>query len=369
MTLPMPHLPTLLIVDDIKENVYLLKEFVKKFNINLIQAYSGFEALEKTKGIDLALALIDVQMPIMNGYELAVKLNEERPRENVPIIFITAHFSNIDETLKGYNSGAVDYIFKPVNNVVLLSKINIFLDLFNQKQIIIRDSIIIKKSEEKLKNSLEQLRQLSNHIDKVREEERVTISRNLHDDLGQALTAVKIDLGIIKNQINDESVVLKIDKISGLVSENIKTVQRITAELRPQIIDDLGLEAAIEWHTKEFADRTGIEISLQLDYDMSISPNTSLILFRIMQESLTNIARHSKASHVTIGLNIKNKIIYFNISDNGIGITEKQINAKKSFGILGMKERASAFGGSLNICNGDDHGTVIKLILPINNKY
>jgi len=138
------QLPNLLIVDDYKENLFLLETLLKNFNVNLIIAISGTEALEKTSGIELALAIIDVRMPVMNGYELAMKMNE-RSNEKVPVIFLTAsHFDEI-EMFKGYGLGAVDYIFKPINNNLLLSKINVFLDLFKQKQTIIREAIVLKK--------------------------------------------------------------------------------------------------------------------------------------------------------------------------------------------------------------------------------
>lgn len=491
----MPHLPNILIVDDTIENLYYLEVVLSKIKVNHIKAVSGFDALEKTKGIELALAIIDVMMPEMDGYELAVKLNEERSGEKVPIIFITANYHNEEQVIKGYRAGAVDYITKPIYNNILLSKINIFLDLFNQKQKILKDAAelkklaeklastnsaltiseqkyrnyienapdgvfiadetgryvevndaacritgyenselltmtikdilpeeslnkgiahfnkvvltgkstsdlpfihkdgskrwwaleavrlsqtkflgfakditIRKKAEEELQNSLEQLHQLTKHIEKVREDERVAISRDLHDDLGQALTAVKIDLGIIKHQVSDAEVVLKIENVSALVGETIKTVQRLTAELRPHIIDDLGLEAAIDWYTKEFAQRNGIEVFLDIDSGIFISPDASLTLFRIMQESLTNIARHSRATQVDIGLNKEDDFIVFWISDNGIGIKENEIKSKNSFGIIGMMERASSLGGTLDFCLDNDRGTLVKLLLPIKNK-
>ncbi len=479
----MQHLPNLLIVDDLKVNLILLKAITRELNVNLVLALSGAEALEKTRGMEIAMAIIDVQMPEMNGYEVALKINEERSGTKVPIIFMTAHFVNELEVIKGYEAGAADFLFKPINNHVLLSKINFFLDLYNQKQEISRnvrelgilnkalkssekkyrnyidnapDGIFIadksgefvevnesacritgylkeellelsivdlitkeslkdnniffekivndgmakadllirhknksrrwlaiqvvtldksrllcfagditerKRTEKELQNSIEQLRKLSQYIENVREDERKAISRELHDDLGQALTAVKIDLGLIRHVVPDKDVILKINKVSALVSETIKTVQRLTSQLRPEILDDLGIEETIEWYTKEFANRNGVEILLNIGLDISILPVTSLAVFRIMQESLTNIARHSKATKVEIGLNIINDNIYFNISDNGIGITEKELNSKKSFGIKIMKERVVSLGGSFEIYS--ENGTVIKLILPI----
>lgn len=225
-----------------------------------------------------------------------------------------------------------------------------------------------KNTEEELKSSLEQLQQRGQYIEEIREEERVAISRELHDDLGQALTAVKIDLATIKQRVTDMATVLKINKTSALVSDTIKTVQRLTSQLRPQIIDDLGLGTAIEWYTKEFEQRSRIKIYLDLDSNIVIAPDVSLVLFRIMQEGLTNIARYSEASTAKISLGKRGSNIEFSISDNGIGIAEDKILSKKSFGIITMKERAASLGGRIKIFREDDRFTVINLIFPYKTK-
>lgn len=223
------------------------------------------------------------------------------------------------------------------------------------------------KTDEELNNSLEQSYQLAQHIEEIREKERQAISRELHDDIGQALTAVKIDLATMKQNVTDMAIILKINKTSTLVSETIKTVQRITSQLRPQIIDDLGLETAIEWYTKEFEQRNRIRISRDIDADITITPKASLIIFRIMQEALTNIAKYSGANSVTISLCKNGDNIEFSISDNGIGIALEKLLSKKSFGIINMKERAALLGGTLNIYRKDNRFTVIDLIYPYNN--
>ena len=154
----MNHLPIILIVDDTEENLLYLELVIQKINVNIIRALSGYEALEKTQGIELALAIIDVRMPGMNGYELAVKINKERPEEKVPIIFMTANYFSEAELSKGYNSGAVDYIFKQFDRNNLLSKIGVFIDLFNQKQTILYNARLLKSSADDLSNANEALR-------------------------------------------------------------------------------------------------------------------------------------------------------------------------------------------------------------------
>ena len=143
-------LPNLLIVDDTRTNLFLLEKLVKEINVNLISALSGGEALAKIKGLELALAIIDVRMPGMDGFELATQINRARPTEKVPVIFLTANNINDTELFKGYSSGAVDYIQKPINNNILLSKIKVFLDLFNQRQLIIANASLLKEAADKL---------------------------------------------------------------------------------------------------------------------------------------------------------------------------------------------------------------------------
>lgn len=359
----MNQLPNLLIVDDTEANLVLLGAVTSRMELNLIKANSGIEALEKTKGVELALAIIDVRMPIIDGFELARKLNESRSDSKVPIIFLTANYDR--DAVEGYDSGAVDYLYKPLHSRILQSKIKVFLDLFNQKQKIIRNTELLKESSDELKKSLEQLHSLAKYTEKAREYERKSIARELHDDLGQALTAVKIDLGIIRHNVEEANVLLKIDKLSTLVGNTIKTVQRLTSQLRPEIIDDLGLEAAIDWYTKEFGLRNGVKISLDIESGIPISPDNSITLFRIMQESLTNIARHSCASQVKIRLSCFENSINFRISDNGVGIPDAKLSSKKSFGLIGMRERAITLGGTFEIGSESGTGTVVNLNFPV----
>jgi signal transduction histidine kinase len=364
----MKQLPNILLVDDLEDNLFLLKSICSKLKANLILALSGYEALEKIRGVELALAIIDVRMPEMDGYELALKMNEERSKEKVPIIFMTANLVNSLEVIEGYDSGAVDYITKPFSKRILSCKINIFLNLYNQKQTIIKNARLLKQTADELKNSLEQQHQLTQHIEKAREQERVAISHELHDDLGQALTAIKMDLSIIRQNVSDRGMVLKINNLSALVGDMIKNVQHLTSQLRPAIIDDLGLASAMEWYTEEYSQRYNVEILLDIGATVVFSPDISLTIFRIMQESLTNIARHAKATTIDIRLFQETSFIYLMISDNGIGIKKDEIKSKNAFGIISMKERAASLGGTLDIYSGEINGTVIKLIFPLNIK-
>jgi PAS domain S-box-containing protein len=227
-----------------------------------------------------------------------------------------------------------------------------------------RDITEIKNKETELEKSREQLEQLNLYLHRVRENERKRISRELHDELGQALTAIKIDLGALNlNTYDKKSIKSKLSKISLLVSDSITTVKRLTSELRPHILDDLGLEAALSWYTADFIKRTGINIELRLNRNIKLPSEIELVIFRIFQESLTNIARHSKANNIEINFyRIKSRII-LEVEDNGIGISAKDRTSMESFGLINMNERAKEIGGTLLIEKGKEKGTRVCLTL------
>lgn len=230
-----------------------------------------------------------------------------------------------------------------------------------------RDVTIRKQAEEELKNSREQLRNLSAHLQSVREKERMYIAREIHDELGQTLTALKMDLVWLKNRLPGDQVPLndKMRSMVELVDKTGETVQRISAELRPGLLDDLGLAAAIEWQTEEFQKRTGIPCEVSLDpEDFIANQDISTAIFRIFQETLTNIVRHADASSVNVMLHEKDDEITLEVSDNGRGITEEQVSHSQSFGIIGIRERVNLLRGSVAISGNPNKGTTVTVRIP-----
>jgi len=306
---------------------------------------------------------------------ILVELKKSYP----PFGGFSSTYASEHDVFKGYDTGAVDFIQKPIANYILQSKINFFIELYHQKQTILKNAELLKKTADKLtqvnatlemkevelKIALEQHHQLAHYIQKAIENERKSISRELHDELGQALTSIKIDLGLVKQNFSKPIALIKLEKVIILVGETIKTVRRLTSQLRPEIIDDIGFDAAVEWYTEEFAKRNGIEIFLDMDPEIELSTEASLTIYRIMQESLTNISKHAKATKVQIGMSRIDESIHFLISDNGIGMNEREITKNKSFGILGMKERTFFLGGTFKISGQKEGGTLIKLIFPL----
>jgi signal transduction histidine kinase len=359
-------LPNILIVDDIPSNLTYLKIILKGIEANLIEAESGVEALKKTEFVTLSLAILDVQMAGMNGYELAVKLNENRVKDSVPIIFLTAAFPNNEQILTGYESGAVDYIIKPLNRKILTSKVNIFLQLFLQKQTIVESREDLQRSEMELQKAKDQLELLNFHIINAREEERAAISLLIHDQLGQALTALKMDISWAGKNIENEITQLRLEKMIGAINNIIRKVQRISSELHPKLLTDLGLADAIEWFCGEMRERTGLRFELSLEEAERNVFKTDLALFRILQEALTNVVRHAQASKVSVKIVHEDGGTLMTISDDGIGCISGILESSKSMGLFGMKERARQCNGSLKLEANEPSGTTVKVFLPTN---
>jgi PAS domain S-box-containing protein len=228
-----------------------------------------------------------------------------------------------------------------------------------------RDITDSKNKELEIEKSREQLQHLNLYLQKAREEERKLISRELHDQLGQLLTAIKIDLGSLKLWLDDKRILRqRIQKISELISESIGTVKHLTSELRPHILDDLGLIAALEWYASEFSQRTGIKLNLKLNKEIEPENEFALVIFRIFQEAMTNIARHSRACSAEIVLSMITKYILLVIHDDGSGLPEDVKLSSRSYGLLNMHERAKEIGGTLEIDSGPGQGTKITLKIP-----
>ncbi|MGH7453905.1 MAG: PAS domain S-box protein, partial [bacterium] len=233
---------------------------------------------------------------------------------------------------------------------------------------VIRDITESKLAEHELRSSREQLRNLTNYLESVREEERTHIAREIHDELGQVMTALKMDLSWLSKRLlkEQDSLLEKTQSMSKLVDMTVKTVQRISAELRPGLLDDLGLAAAIEWQTSQFRERTGIECEAALDLDgISLDRERSTMFFRILQEALTNVVRHAQATKVEIGLTRRERKLLLKVRDNGKGITNNKVYEATSFGLIGMRERARRFRGKVKIRGIQDKGTVLVVSMPL----
>jgi len=224
-----------------------------------------------------------------------------------------------------------------------------------------------KRAAQELERSHEQLRNLSTYLQSVREKESTRIAREIHDELGQSLTALQMDISWLAGQLPAKNTTLidKANRMTRLVDATIDSVHRIITELRPIILDDLGLSAAMEWQAEEFQNRSGIRCEMAVDDVDSIEKDLSTTLFRIFQETLTNVARHSGATTVRVHLKREGNQLCLVVADNGRGITRQQIEDPGSFGIMGIRERVNLWGGSVRITGKAKRGTTITVLIPV----
>jgi PAS domain S-box-containing protein len=226
-------------------------------------------------------------------------------------------------------------------------------------------------SQNTLKRSREQLRRLSMHLETAREKERQTVAAEIHDELGQLLTAIKMDAVMLGNKLppDQAALIARTNSMRELVDITIATVKRISAELRPHLLDNLGLAAAIEWQVKQVEDSSGISCRfVSKPPDMVLENSISAGLFRVCQEALTNAVRHSGANLISINLSRYAHTVRLVVKDDGRGIAGDEMEDQKAFGIIGMRERIHSLGGVLRIKGESGKGTTISVSIPLVRK-
>lgn len=235
---------------------------------------------------------------------------------------------------------------------------------------ILQDITQSKEYELELKETNEQLHQLSGHLQEVREEERIHIAREIHDELGQQITGLKMDVSWLNKKITDrdEMVRQKINSILQLLDETVKSVRRISANLRPSMLDDLGLIAALEWHSQEVQQRSEIKVKFSaLLPEPNLPAAVATGIFRIYQEILTNAVRHANAHVITGSLRLQDNWLVLAVKDDGRGMDHAQVKSKKTLGLLGIKERTFLLGGRFDLRSDPGKGTAIQVFIPLPN--
>lgn len=342
----------ILFVEDSQDDAELISMHLKqsglKFDWKRVQSKNDLLQVLSENKFDLILS--DYIMPGFLGIDVVNIVSASYP--SIPIIVISGKIGEelAIETLK---AGASDYLMK--NNLPRLHSA-------------VLKAIQEKKMETEVIKSREKMRDLTMHLEELREAERLRIAMDLHDDLGQKLTAINIDLNWLKNkyEINNIEFTNKIDLISSLVNETIQSVQKISTDLRPSILDDLGLITAIDWQLDEFEKSSGIKCVKEItDVEIEINSELSLLIFRIFQESLTNVVRHANATQVNLNLNLDNEFLNLIIKDNGKGITQEDIENPDSFGLFSIKERTKNCGGEVKITGLKNKGTKVEINIPL----
>lgn len=355
----MPRDLRILLLEDSEPHAELIELMLREggMDFTAVRADSkeGFQAELEARLPDLILS--DYALPSFDGWEALSMARHRAP--DVPFIFVTGTLGEevAIETLK---SGATDYVLKTRLSRLVPAVERALREAEERRQ--------RKRAVEKLRQSHQQLRALTAHLQRVREEERTRIAREVHDELGQALTGLKLDVSWLAGQLprKSRSLLERARSMASQIDATIQTVRRIATELRPGILDDLGLAAAVEWQANEFQNRTGIPCEVRTDIrDDHRGPECNTAVFRIFQELLTNIARHARARRVAVQLMESDGRIILEVRDDGRGITDEELSSPLSVGLLGMRERAELLGGEITFTGRPGEGTTVIVRLPL----
>lgn len=340
------------------------------------------EALESSILDAIPQAVLGLHERRINFADHAVKVIFGWHREELIGKSITMIYRNIEEadkiggkfysTLEHLRTYETEFpcLRKDGREIICRMKASRIGEKLREKRIVVtyEDITAEKKAQEDLERSRQELRNLSVHLQSVREKESTRIARKIHDELGQSLTALQMDMSWLINRLpaKNKSIREKTQNMSSLVDATIESVHNITTELRPSLLDDLGLPAAIEWQVGDFQKHSGIRCQAHIDCGNSvIDKEQATAIFRIFQETLTNIVRHAKATFCKVNLMVNEKELCLEVTDNGIGITQWQIDDTRSFGMIGMRERAHLWGGTVHVRNVEPSGTMVRVLIPL----
>jgi signal transduction histidine kinase len=415
-----PRTATVLIVDDTPANLGLIVETLGERGFRVLIALDGAEAIERAKYCLPDLVLLDVNMPGVNGFETCRLLKTDERTRDIPVIFMTVA-DGVSDMVEGFRVGGVDYVTKPVRIDEVVARMDVHLTMREmQKTLVkqnrqlqqevcvrqkaehelsrIRDELELrvaartselaranddlraeiavrqraeaelKLSEAVLLESREQLRQLSAHMEAIREEERKRIALEIHDELGQLLTALKMDVSLLKMRLSDAPDLLKkVSDMRELVELTILMVRNVANHLRPAALN-FGLISALEWLAEDFIKRTGISCQLLANgCEPIVNDSHATAVFRVVQESLTNVVRHAGATRVHVTVVCSEGALQVHVSDNGCGFEPAAVAKRDSYGLLGISERARLIGASLQIDSAPGCGTVISIGIPAKN--
>jgi signal transduction histidine kinase len=366
--LPSPLSAEILVVEDTPASLELLSELLSGAGFTVRPAQEGRMALRSAQANPPELILLDVRMPGIDGYEVCQRLKADPGTREIPIIFLSA-LSEPGDKLRGFELGAVDYIAKPYQPEEVLARVRTHVELRRLRSSletrVDERTAQLLEAQASLQESRVQLQELAGFLQTVREEERSCIARELHDELGQALTALRIDLGWLRGKCDrlGDPLVERAEGAYALVERTIDALRRISEGLRPGMLDVLGLAAAIENYVCQFQERSGISCRLSMNREeFQIDDMLAIAIFRVIQESLTNVLRHAAADQLVVDIEEDGSTIRIRVEDNGCGFTLPSV--KKTFGLLGMRERVKMLGGTIAITSQPGRGCCVDASFP-----
>ena len=349
----------ILMVDDHPAKLLSYEVILKELDENLIKAHSGREALDQLLKNDIAVVLMDVSMPEIDGFELADMIRQHPRFQETAIIFISAvHLTDLDQ-LKAYQRGAVDYISVPIVPELLRAKVSVFADLHRKTR--------------QLEMLNRELHSLSARLMVTQDEERRRIARDLHDSVGQLVAILSMNnaLPLMEAENLSPAAGDALRQNSALIQQLSKEIRTISHLLHPPLLDEIGLLPAIQSFAEGFAERSEVEVAVELAPEIGrLAPNVEISIFRIVQECLTNVYRHSGSKTARIKIwPSDEKMLTLQVSDQGKGIpSERRISMSlgisNGVGVSGMRERVRELGGTLEI-QSNENGTTVTAAFPV----
>jgi CheY-like chemotaxis protein len=389
--------PKVLIVDDRKENLVALRKVLQDVDAEIIEATSGNEALAATLDNNFALAILDVQMPEMDGYELSKLLRSDSRTSDIPIIFLTAAYDEEEQIYKGYMSGGVDYIVKPYNPAMLISKVNVFLELHRKNLDLAQKIEALAASRRQLQEVSEKLRQLNENLEqtvaertqevrqqadhlralahqlsRAEQREKKRLSKILHDHIQQLIVAAKMQISWMKRKDDPEFQTMA-QGVDSILHEALEACRSLTVDLSPPVLHEAGLIGGLNWLASRMHDKNQFTVHLHAERNAEpVSEDIKFMLFECARELLFNIVKHAEVAQAKVILvRLPDDRIQLIISDQGKGFDPERLERRKgndiSFGLFSIRERLAYVGGEIEIKSTPGKGTRIVLIVSDEN--
>jgi len=370
---------SILIVDDTPINLGVIVDYLESYGFGIRIARSGENALKRVHYDQPDIILLDVLMPGVDGFETCRRLKADASTKDIPVIFMTS-LTSPEDKVKGFEVGAVDYVTKPLHQEEVLARITTHLRMRDltlslqekNKQLEISSQVEKARLFEAVSQQHKQLLALTGRLTEVQEAERKQLARELHDEMGQALTAISINLAAIQKELPAEcaaKVYERLTEASWLAEQTLEQIRELSLNLRPPILDDLGLIPTLRWYIKQYANRVDIKTEFKTNgLEDRLAPEVETTLYRVIQEALTNVARHAQASIVRLHLQRKQSSVVALIQDNGQGFDVAKILDQEGLptgtGLLGIRERVTLLGGKFNVRSQPGHGTQLTVAIP-----
>jgi signal transduction histidine kinase len=370
----------ILIVDDTPLNLGVIVEFLQSYGFGIRIARSGESALKRVQYDHPHIILLDVLMPGIDGFETCRRLKANPVTRDIPVIFMTS-LTSIEDKVKGFEAGAVDYVTKPLDREEVLVRVSTHLRLMEMSRTLqaqheqLRATSQAEKARlfEAVSQQRQQLRTLTTRLTEVQEAERKQLARELHDEMGQTLTAISINLAAIANHLPKnclDPIQERLTEAAALTEQTLEQIREMSLNLRPPMLDDLGLSPTLRWYIKRYAARVGLKTEFKsIGLEERLSPELETTLYRVVQEGLTNIARHAQATSVKLALTRTEDNIHAEIEDNGRGFKlEETLNhtaPNHGAGLLGIRERITLLSGEFTIHTHPGEGTRLAIDIPL----